>query len=101
MASLALIRKTTGTLVQGKIAISVTTAVTRSGGVTSYSRFKGVNLLLSFQLFKGDGFSELSMTVNLSGSSKKYANLSTRCNISPRSKGLSEKFAFPLRRFKK
>lgn len=43
-------RNTTGTLVHGKKPSSVTTAVTKSGGVTSYNKFKGVTLLPSFQL---------------------------------------------------
>lgn len=37
-----LIRSITGTLVQGSIANSVTTAVTKSGGVTSYAKLSGV-----------------------------------------------------------
>lgn len=39
-----LIRSITGTLVQGNIASSVTTAVTKSGGVTSYARLRGVRV---------------------------------------------------------
>ena len=40
----------TGTLVQGKTAISVTTADTKSGGVTSYMRFNGVTYGIDFHL---------------------------------------------------
>lgn len=58
-------RNTTGTLVQGNIPNSVTTAVTQSDGVTSYSRFKNVKLLY-FKFTKELGSSFVSVDNNLS-----------------------------------
>ncbi len=57
-------RKTTGTLVQGRIANSVTTAVTRSEGVTSYINVRGS--LLEARESGLKGFSELPRTDNKS-----------------------------------
>lgn len=45
-----MIRRITGTLVHGSTAISVTTAETKSGGVTSYIRFNGVKYSIVFHL---------------------------------------------------
>lgn len=49
-----LIRKITGTLVHGKIANSVTTAVTKSAGVTSYMIFKRFSDFFVFQFVNND-----------------------------------------------
>lgn len=43
-----LIRRMTGTLVQGKTASSVTTADTKSGGVMSQAKLRGVSLSRTF-----------------------------------------------------
>lgn len=71
-SSVGLIRKITGTLVQGKIANSVTTAETKCGGVTSYIKFSGVTNLLSFQFARGLFPSNVFVANNLSGSPTKY-----------------------------
>lgn len=71
VVSLALIRNTTGTLVHGKIAISVTTAVTKSGGVTSYNKLNGVNFATSFHFFNAVGML-MCVTLNASGFPKKH-----------------------------
>jgi len=57
----------TGTLVHGRIANSVTTAVTRSGGVTSYVRFSGVRLPMLFHFDKGHSLEQESVTMRSSG----------------------------------
>lgn len=52
---------TTGALVQGRMASSVTTAVTRLAGVTSYVRFNGVKFWFERQSFRGELSSDLSI----------------------------------------
>ena len=47
-------RSITGTLVHGKIATSVTTAVTKSAGVTSYVILSKLSVFLFFQFDKHD-----------------------------------------------
>lgn len=54
-------RRTTGALVQGNIASSVTTAVMRLHGVTSYITFKSVKLGFDRQSFRGEFSSVLSI----------------------------------------
>jgi hypothetical protein len=57
----------TGTLVHGRIANSVTTAVTRSGGVTSYVRFSGVKLPILLHFDKGHSLEQESVGMRSSG----------------------------------
>jgi hypothetical protein len=70
----------TGTLVHGRIANSVTTAVTRSGGVTSYVRFRGVKLPTLLHCDKGYSLEYEPVGMRSSGlPAQNKMNIISRC----------------------